>query len=120
IVHKVLSDPRYDDVRIRIVSRDKDLEQLLCDRVTLFDIHKDEEVDVKALWENKGIRPDQVIDLLALTGDTVDNVPGVEGIGPKTAAKLIQEFGSLRNILANLDKITGKRRENLQAAAAHL
>jgi len=120
IAHQVLSDPNYADVRIRIVSKDKDLEQLLCDRVTMFDIHKDTELDVKGLWETKGIRPDQVIDLLALTGDSADNVPGVEGIGPKTAAKLIQEFGSLENILKNVDKIPGKRRENLEAAAAHL
>src|SRR5690606_23885257 len=120
ITHRVLSDPKYDDVRIRIVSKDKDLEQLLCDRVTMFDIHKDTEVDVQALWETKGIRPDQVIDLLALTGDTADNVPGVDGIGPKTAAKLIQEFGSIEGILNNLDKIKGKRKENLEAAAAHL
>jgi len=120
ITHRVLSDPKYEDVHIRIVSKDKDLEQLLCDRVTMFDIHKDTEVDVQALWESKGIRPDQVIDLLALTGDTADNVPGVDGIGPKTAAKLIQEFGSLQGILDNLDKIKGKRRENLEAAKAHL
>src|SRR5690606_22056095 len=54
--------------------------------------------------------------LLALTGDTADNVPGVPGIGPKTAAKLIQEYGSLDGILQNIDAIKGKRRENLEAA----
>ncbi len=116
ITRQVLSNPEMDDVRIRIVSKDKDLEQLLCDRVTLYDIHKDEEVDVRRLWENKGVRPHQVIDLLAMTGDSVDNVPGVPGIGPKTAAKLIQEYGSIEDILANLDSIKGKRRENLEAS----
>ena len=120
VVRRVLADPRMEDVRIRIVSKDKDLEQLLCERVTLYDIHKDEEIDVARLRETKGIRPDQVIDLLALTGDTADNVPGVPGIGPKTAAKLIQEFGSLDGILANLDKIQGKRRESLEAARESL
>jgi len=87
ITHRVLRDPAMADIDIRIVSKDKDLEQLLCDRVTMFDIHTDTQINTAWLMENKGIRPDQVIDLLALTGDTVDNVPGVEGIGPKTAAR---------------------------------
>lgn len=116
VTERVLHDPKWKDVHIRIVSRDKDLEQLLSDRVTMYDIHKDEEIDVAALMENKGIRPDQVVDLLALIGDTVDNVPGVPGIGPKTAASLINEFGSIDGIFANIDKIKGKRRENLEAA----
>ncbi len=60
------------------------------------------------------------MDVLALTGDAVDNVPGVPGIGPKTAAKLVQEFGTVESILQNLDKIKGKRHDNLQASAAFL
>ncbi|HTE17908.1 MAG TPA: DNA polymerase I, partial [Armatimonadota bacterium] len=120
ITHRVLRDPAMADIDIRIVSKDKDLEQLLCDRVTMFDIHTDTQINTAWLMENKGIRPDQVIDLLALTGDTVDNVPGVEGIGPKTATQLIQQFGSLDGIMANLDQIKGKRRENLEKARAHL
>ena len=70
--------------------------------------------------KTKGITPDQVIDTLALMGDTSDNVPGVEGIGLKTAAKLIQEFGSIENIYANIDKIKGKRRENLEKAQEYI
>src|SRR5207249_11880369 len=101
-------------------SKDKDLEQLLGDRVTLFDIHTDSTIDVASLMETKGITPEQVIDVLALTGDTVDNVPGVEGIGPKTAAQLIQQFGSIDGILSNLEQIKGKRRENLEKARGHL
>ena len=120
ITQRVLDDPNLKDVRIRIVSRDKDLEQLLCDRVTMYDIHKDEEIDVAKLKELKGITPEQVVDVLALMGDAVDNVPGVPGIGPKTAASLVQEFGSIEGILANLDKIKGKRRENLEAAKDQL
>src|SRR5947209_6620997 len=116
ITERVLNDPTCADVDIRIVSKDKDLEQLLGDRVTMFDIHTDTTIDVASLQENKGISPDQVIDVLALTGDTVDNVPGVEGIGPKTAAQLIQQFGSIDGILAHLDEIKGKRRENLEKA----
>src|SRR5690606_36829222 len=70
VVRRVLEDEGLSDIEIDIVSRDKDLEQLLCDRVKLYDAHKDEIVDEAALMAEKGIRPDQVIDLLALTGDT--------------------------------------------------
>src|SRR6478609_9055195 len=62
ITHRLLSDPSCSDLKIRIVSKDKDLEQLLGDRVTLFDIHTDTTIDVAALWEGKGITPAQVID----------------------------------------------------------
>lgn len=116
ITQRVLDDPALAHLHIRIVSKDKDLEQLLCDRVSLFDIHTDTTTDVAALMANKGITPGQVIDLLTLMGDTSDNVPGVEGIGPKTAAQLIQQFGSLDGLLANLDQLKGKRRENLEKA----
>jgi DNA polymerase-1 len=120
IVQRVLDDPALDDVQIRIVSKDKDLEQLIGDRVSLFDIHTDTLLDRAALLANKGITPDQVVDVLALMGDTVDNIPGVEGIGPKTAAQLIQQYGSIEGIFAHIEEIKGKRRENLEKAQAHL
>lgn len=120
VTQYILDSPDTQDVNVCIISKDKDLEQLLCDRVTMFDIRKDVTIDVDALWENKGITPDQVIDTLALMGDTSDNVPGVEGIGLKTAAKLIQEFGSIENIYANIEKIKGKRRENLEKAQEYI
>ncbi len=114
LCRKTLTDDACGDMQIRVVSKDKDLEQLLCDRLTMFDIHTDTTVDAAALLRDKGITPAQVVDVLALMGDKVDNVPGVEGIGPKTAAALIGEFGSIDGMLANLDKITGKRRENIE------
>lgn len=120
IVQRILDDPNQSDMHIRIVSKDKDLEQLLGPRVTMFDIHTDTTIDTLWLKENKGIQPSQVVDILALTGDKVDNVPGVEGVGPKTAAKLILEYESLDGILANLDKIKGKRRENIEKARDQL
>ena len=120
IVERILTNPSYDDVHIRIVSRDKDLEQLLCDRVSMFDIHTDTTIDQEMLLANKGIRPDQVIDYLTLIGDSVDNIPGVNGIGPKTASQLIQQFGSLDGILANLDQIPGKKREYIAGAVDHI
>ena len=120
ITQRVLDDPALADVHVRIVSKDKDLEQLLGDRVALVDIHTDTVIDIAALYASKGVRPAQVVDLLALTGDSVDNVPGVAGIGPKTAAQLIQQFGSIEGIYAGLEQIKGKRRESLEAARAHL
>ena len=67
---------------------------------------------LKADW---GVTPEQVVDVLALTGDTSDNIPGVPGIGLKTASKLLEEFGDLENLLANIDKVSGaKRKENLR------
>ncbi len=120
ITQRVLDDPGCADTDVRIVSRDKDLEQLLGDRVTLFDVHTDTTIDVAALLASRGITPAQVVDYLALIGDTVDNVPGVDGIGPKTAAQLVQQFGSLAGILERLDEIKGKRREALERARPQL
>ncbi|MEX2217019.1 MAG: DNA polymerase I [Phycisphaeraceae bacterium] len=114
ITHDIEKDPRYKDVNVRVVSKDKDLEQLLSDRVTMFDIHNDTTIDVARLKADKGLTPAQVIDALAMMGDKVDNVPGIEGIGPKTASQLLQEYGSIDGIYANIDKIKGKRRENLE------
>ncbi len=103
------------DLEIRIVSKDKDLAQLLDDHVSLFDVHTDEAVSVEKLFESKGVAPHQVVDMLTLMGDSVDNVPGVPGIGPKTAAQLITQYGTLDNLLNHLHELKGKRRENLEA-----
>ncbi len=113
------------DLRIRIISKDKDLKQLLAnDHVSLYDVHKDEEITAETLKAETGLEPRQVIDYLAIMGDNVDNVPGVEGVGPKTAAQLIAEYGTLEAVLAEAakekSKITGKRLENIRAAAPHL
>ncbi|HET7559449.1 MAG TPA: 5'-3' exonuclease H3TH domain-containing protein, partial [Limnochordia bacterium] len=120
ITRHVLDRPELGDFDVRIVSRDKDLEQLLGERVALYDIHTDETLDTAGLLAKKGIRPDQVIDYLSLTGDTADNVPGVPGIGPKTAAQLLQQFDSVEGIMANLAQIKGKRGETLSQSANQL
>ena len=103
------------DLQIRIISRDKDLQQLVDERTAMFDIHKDETLDQAAMESDKGIRPEQVVDMLTLMGDTVDNVPGVPGIGPKTAAKLIRQYETLDNLLAHLDDLSGKLKANIEA-----
>ena len=117
------SDP---GLRVRIISKDKDFKQLLRDAgdgaasVEMYDIHKDEVIDVAALMDDLGLRPDQIVDMLTLMGDTSDNVPGVEGVGAKTAAKLLVEFGTLDALMARADEIKGKRGERLREAADRL
>ena len=103
------------ELAIRIVSRDKDLGQLVDEQVKLFDPQTDTVLGVEELFDSKGVRPQQVVDMLALMGDPVDNVPGVRGVGPKTAAKLITQFGSLDALLANLDQVPGKTGEAIRA-----
>ena len=120
VTQAILDDPEARDVNVTIISKDKDLEQLLGDRVTMLDLHNDKIIDEQTLWETKGIKPSQVVDALALMGDTSDNVPGVEKIGLKTAAQLIQQYGSIEGIFENIDEIKGKRRENLEKARSQL
>jgi DNA polymerase I len=98
----------------RIVSSDKDLMQLVRKGVTLLDTMKDKELGEEAVFEKFGVKPDKVIDVQALAGDSVDNVPGVPGIGVKTGAQLITEYGDLETLLARASEIKQqKRRENL-------
>ena len=121
VTEAILNDPEARDINVSIISKDKDLEQLLIgDRVTMLDLHNDKIIDERSLFETKGIKPKQVVDTLALMGDTSDNVPGVEKIGLKTAAQLIQQYGSIEGIFESIDEIKGKRRENLEKARAQL
>ena len=97
-----------------IVSSDKDLMQLVGDNVRMLDPMKNKLIEHDQVVEKFGVGPDRVIDVQALMGDSSDNVPGVPGIGPKTASQLINEYGDLENLLANADQIKqNKRRENL-------
>jgi DNA polymerase-1 len=102
-----------------IATSDKDARQLLGDRVRLLNLRTNGRFGVAELETEWGIRPDQVVDFLALVGDSVDNVPGVPGIGPKIAGELLRTFGTLDGVLANVAQVSGaKRRENLAAHAA--
>jgi len=97
-----------------IVSSDKDLMQLVRGDVTMLDPMKQRRIGADEVFERFGVAPEKVIDVQALAGDSTDNVPGVPGIGIKTAAELIQTFGDLDNLLANAATIKQpKRRENL-------
>ena len=101
-----------------IATSDKDARQLLGDRVRLLNLRNNAGFGAAELEAEWGIRPDQVVDFLALVGDSVDNVPGVPGIGPKIAGELLRTFDTLDGVLANVDEVSGtKRRENLAAHA---
>jgi DNA polymerase-1 len=101
-----------------IISSDKDLMQLVGPTVSMYDPMKDREIKVPEVIEKWGVPPEKMIDLQALTGDSIDNVPGVPGIGPKTAAQLLEEYGDLDNLLARAGEIKQqKRRENIIAHA---
>ncbi len=104
--------------RVTILSSDKDLMQLVGSRVRQIDPAGGAEYDADAVREKWGVPPEQIQSLLALTGDASDNIPGIDGIGPKTAAALLGEYGSLEGVLAAADGIRQKkRRENLLAQA---
>jgi DNA polymerase-1 len=106
---------------VLVCTTDKDCRQLISDRVRLYNLRKRDVMDRETLLRDWGVKPEQVVDLQALVGDSVDNVPGVPGIGVKTAAKLLQEFGTLENLLANIDRVAGaKKQENLRAASAKM
>src|SRR6266699_1308668 len=97
-----------------IVSSDKDLMQLVTDNVTMYDTMKDRRIGIAEVVEKFGVRPDKVVEVQALAGDSTDNVPGVPGIGIKTAAQLIVEYGDLETLLFRAGEIKQpKRREAL-------
>ena len=107
-----------EGAEVTIVSSDKDLMQLVTDKVKLFDPMKNKPIGRKEVEEKFGVTPDKVIDVQALAGDSSDNVPGVPGIGVKTAAELILAYGDLDTLLARAGEIKQpKRRENLLANA---
>jgi DNA polymerase-1 len=99
-----------------ISTGDKDLTQLVSERITWMNTMSNERLDPPAVKEKFGVPPERIVDYLALMGDSVDNVPGVEKVGPKTAAKLIQEYGSLEGVMAHAGEVKGVVGENLRKA----
>jgi len=103
-----------------ISTSDKDLAQLVSPHVTLVNTMTDTTLDRAGVVDKFGVTPEQIVDYLALVGDTSDNIPGVAKVGPKTAAKWLSEYGTLENVMAHADEIGGKIGENLRAALGHL
>ncbi|NBX04023.1 MAG: DNA polymerase I, partial [Alphaproteobacteria bacterium] len=105
---------REQGITVTIVSSDKDLMQLIGDGVELYDAMKNKPIGAAEVMEKFGVAPEKVLDVLSLMGDSSDNVPGVPGIGPKTAAELIGQFGDLETLLERAGEIKqNKRRESL-------
>ncbi|MBW2594681.1 MAG: DNA polymerase I [Deltaproteobacteria bacterium] len=101
---------RYGQAGMKVViaSGDKDLMQLVSDNVLMVDTMKDISYDVEGVRNRFGVGPDRVIDILGLAGDTSDNIPGVPGVGEKTALKLVNQFGSLEGVLENAGEVKGR------------
>lgn len=98
-------------IKVFICSSDKDLCQLISDNVLMINTHKNNLIiDREKVEELYGVKPEQIVDYLAIMGDKSDNIPGIPGFGPKTAAALLQEYGSLESILANLETMNNKKR----------
>ena len=105
---------------VLIVTSDKDMAQLVNADVHLLDTMKNLRMDRAGVIEKFGVPPERIVDYLTLMGDSSDNIPGVPGVGPKTAAKWISEYGSLDALLAQADGVKGKAGENLRASLGHL
>ncbi|MEQ9618236.1 MAG: DNA polymerase I [Deltaproteobacteria bacterium] len=107
---------RYEKegIEVVVVTGDKDFCQLVSDKVTLLDTMKNKETGLHDVMEKYGVLPERVTDVFALAGDSVDNIPGVKGIGEKTAVSLIKNFGSLENLLENLDEVTARQKKLIE------
>lgn len=103
--------------RIVIITGDKDFRQLLSPNISLWDTMKDQVTDLASFHEEYGLEPSQVIDLMGLSGDASDNIPGVPGVGEKTALKLIKQFKTLESVFVHVEEVKGKKlQENLGAS----
>jgi len=120
LIGTLVSRVRGEGFRSVIVSADKDFAQLIADGDEQWDFSRDERWDSAGVRRRLGVRPDQVVDYLALNGDAVDNIPGVPGIGPKTAASLLAHFGTLDAMLARIEEIPFLRLRGAGQAYARL
>lgn len=109
IAHKFIKE---NDKEAIILSPDKDLRQLVTDKIIVYNPQKSgddyEILDAENVFKKMGVKPSQIVDYLALVGDSSDNIPGVKGIGPKTATQLLSDFNDLENIYSNIDNISSK------------
>ncbi|MFH1231669.1 MAG: 5'-3' exonuclease H3TH domain-containing protein, partial [Planctomycetota bacterium] len=114
IIGSIAKKAEKDGFSVVVITGDKDLTQIVSDKITLWDTMKDKHIGPADVKERFGVTGDKVTDVFALMGDTSDNIPGVYGIGEKTAVELIKEFSSLENLLQNIAKVKkDKLRESL-------
>ena len=103
-----------------ISTGDKDMAQLVTEHIILENTLSNTRMDIQGVIDKFGVRPEQIVDYLALIGDTVDNIPGVPKVGPKTAAKWLEHYQTLENLIAHANDIIGKIGENLRASLGYL
>lgn len=104
------------DILVEIASSDKDFAQLVNPQIMLLDLMKGIKLNAFDIYEKYGVWPHQFVDYLSIVGDSSDNIKGVDGIGPKGASKLLQEYGTLHQIYANIEKIKGATKTKLMKA----
>lgn len=114
IIATLTRKAKAQNFAVTIISGDKDLMQLVDDTTLMWDTMKEKKYDRAGVVEKFGVPPEKITELFGLMGDASDNVPGIPGIGPKTAAKLIQDFGDFENLLKNSGTLKGKLRENIE------
>ncbi len=120
VIGTLAMEAEKKNIKTLIATGDKDMAQLVTDNIQLIDTMKDIRMGPREVLEKFGILPERFIDYLTLAGDTSDNIPGVEKVGPKTAIKWINEYGSLEGVIQNADQIKGKIGDNLNAALDQL
>ena len=116
VIGTLTTQATQDGVQCIVATGDKDLAQLVNEHVTLINTMNNETLDIAGVNAKFGVPPERIIDYLSLIGDAVDNVPGVEKVGPKTAVKWLTQYGSLDEIVAHADEIKGVVGENLRKA----
>lgn len=112
IIATLATKAEKEDFEVLIVSSDKDLMQLVDDNIFMYDAMKEKKIHIEDVIEKWGVEPSKLLDVLSLIGDTADNVSGVQGIGPKTAVELINEYGSVENLIENVQNIKQEKRKN--------
>jgi DNA polymerase I len=120
VIGTLANQAHEQGIDVLISTGDKDLAQLVRPGIKLINTMTNTTMDTAGVVEKFGVKPEQIIDFLSLTGDTVDNVPGVNKCGPKTAVKWLAEYGSLDGVMTNADKISGKIGEYLREALPEL
>ncbi len=114
VIGTLASKASEANISTLISTSDKDMAQLVSDQVTLVNTMSDTILDAKGVYDKFGVWPEQIVDYLALVGDTSDNVPGVQGVGPKTAVKWLAQYNDLKTIVSNAHEISGKVGERLR------
>ncbi|MGB5707058.1 MAG: 5'-3' exonuclease H3TH domain-containing protein, partial [Arenicellales bacterium] len=120
VIATLAKHAKKSGLRTLVSTGDKDLAQIVNDEVELVDTMQDKRLDAEGVEEKFGIRPERMVDYLALVGDASDNIPGVPKVGPKTAVKWLRQFGSLDELMQQADQVAGKVGENLRSCLDQL